>query len=75
MQIDIHDAEAQLSSLVQILLDRKEETIFISKDGKPIAKLSLIKQKNKRVGAAKEEMKNFDISLEEFNNIPIGFEN
>lgn len=73
MEISIYDAKTHLSSLIQSLIDEKEEVIYISKNGKPIAQLTLIKQKNsKRIGAAKKEMKGFEISLEDFNNIPIG---
>ena len=30
---------------------------------------TVLKKKTKRIGVAKEEMKDFDISLEEFNSI------
>ena len=73
MEISIYDAKTHLSSLIQSLVEEKEEIIFISKNGKPIVQMTLIRQKNsKRLGAAKKEMKDFDISLEDFNNIPIG---
>ena len=73
MEISIYDAKTHLSSLIQSLLDEKEDIIYISKNGKPVVQLTLIRQKNsKRVGAAKKEMKGFDISLEDFNSIPIG---
>ena len=73
MEISIYDAKTHLSSLIQSLVDEKEDVIYISKNGKPIVQLTLIRQKNsKRIGVAKKEMKGFEISLEEFNNIPIG---
>lgn len=73
MEISIYDAKTHLSSLIQSLVEEKEDIIFISKNGKPIVQMTLIRQKNnKRLGAAKKEMKDFDISLEDFNNIPIG---
>lgn len=73
MEISIYDAKTHLSSLIQSLLEEKEDVIYISKNGKPVVQLTLIRQKNsKRVGAAKKEMKGFDISLEDFNSIPIG---
>lgn len=72
MEISIYDAKTHLSSLIQSLVEEKEDVIYISKNGKPLVQLTLIKQKNsKRLGAAKKEMKDFDISLEAFNNIPI----
>ena len=73
MEINIYEAKTHLSNLIQQLVEEKEEVIYISKNGKPIVQLTLIKnKKSKRLGAAKKEMKDFDLSLEEFNNIPIG---
>ena len=72
MEISIYDAKTHLSNLIQQLVEEKEEVIYISKNGKPIVQLTLIKnKKSKRVGAARSEMKGFDLSLEDFNNIPI----
>ena len=72
MIISISEAKAHLSSLIQQLIEEKEDVIYISKNGKPIAQLTLIRnQKSKRIGVAKKEMKGFDLSLEEFNSIPL----
>ena len=72
MEINIYDAKTNFSKLIQSLVDEKEEVIFISKNGKPIVQMTLINKKNtNRVGAAKKDMEGFDISLEEFNSIPI----
>lgn len=73
MEIDIYNADAELSSLIELLVEEKEKVIYLSKDGKPIAQLTLIKNENKRVGGAKEEMAEFDISLEDFNSISTDF--
>ena len=73
MEISIYDAKTHLSNLIQQLVDEKEEIIYISKNGKPVVQLTLIKnKKSKRVGVAKKEMKDFNLSLEEFNNIQVG---
>lgn len=41
--------------------------------GKPVIQLTPVsKKKSERIGIAKKEMKDFDISLEDFNAIPIG---
>lgn len=73
MEISIYDAKAHLSNLIQQLVDEKEEIIYISKNGKPVVQLTLIKnKKSKRVGVAKKEMKDFNLSLEDFNNISVG---
>ncbi len=73
MEISIYDAKAHLSNLIQQLVDEKEEIIYISKNGKPVVQLTLIRnKKSKRVGVAKKEMKDFNLSLEDFNNISVG---
>ena len=72
MEISIYDAKANLSKLIQSLIDQKEEVIVISKNGKPVVQMTLISRKNnKRIGSAKKEMAGFDISLEDFNAIQI----
>ena len=64
-------AKTYFSKLVQLLIDGKEDSIIVSKNGKPVIQLVPISKKNsKRIGIAKKEMENFDISLEEFNAIP-----
>lgn len=72
MEISIYDAKTHLSNLIQQLVEEKEEVIYISKNGKPIVQLTLIKsKKSKRLGVARKEMKSFNLSLEDFNNIPL----
>ena len=72
MEISIYDAKTHLSNLIQQLVEGKEDVIYISKNGKPLVQLTLIKNKKiNRVGVAKKEMKGFDLSLEEFNAISI----
>ena len=71
MEINIYEAKTHFSKIIQDLVDGKEETIIVSKNGKPIIQISLInKQSKKRIGAAKKEMEGFNMSLEEFNAIP-----
>lgn len=73
MEISIYEAKSHLSSLIQQLVDEKEDIIYISKNGKPLVQLTLIKnKKSKRIGTAKKEMKFFNLSQEEFDDIPIG---
>ena len=72
MKTNISNAKSHLSELIQLLIDGKEEVIIISKHGKPVVQMTLIdKKNNKRVGAAKKEMKDFNLSLEDLNSIPI----
>ena len=72
MEINIYDAKTHLSNLIQQLVEEKEDVIYISKNGKPIVQLTLIKNKKaKRLGVAQKEMAGFIISQEEFDSIPI----
>ena len=72
MEINIYDAKAQFSKLIQLLVDGKEEVIVISKNGKPTAQITRLCGKNtKRVGAAKKEMEGFSITVDELNSIEI----
>ena len=76
MEINIYDAKTHLSKLIQNLIDEKEEEIIITKNGKPVVKMVLISNKNKkRLGIAAKEMNDFDLSLEMLNSIPVeGFD-
>lgn len=68
MVIDIKDAERDFSKLIESLVDRQEDEVIISINGKPAIKMEPI---NKRVGIAKEEMSDFDVSVEELDSIPV----
>ena len=73
MELSLYEAKTNFSKIVQLLIDGKEEVIVVSKNGKPVIQLTPVsKKKSERIGIAKKEMKDFDISLEEFNAIPIG---
>ena len=72
MEINIYDAKTNFSKLINSLLEEKEDVIVISKNGKPVVQMTLIKKKNsKRLGSAKKEMSGFDMSLEDFNSIEV----
>lgn len=72
MEISIYEAKTHLSKLINDLVEEKEEVIYISKNGKPIVQLSLIKNKNtKRVGAAKKELSSYQLTLEDLDSIPV----
>ena len=71
MEMSLYEAKTNFSKIVQDLLDGKEDVVVVSKNGKPAVQITLVSQKNsKRIGIAKKEMKDFDISLEEFDSIP-----
>ena len=72
MEISLYDAKTHFSNIVQSLIDEKEESIILTKNGKPIIEMKLLaKHDAKRMGAMKENY-NTDISLEEFDSIDIG---
>lgn len=73
MELSIYETKTNFSKLVQLLIDGKEDSIVVSKNGVPVIQLvPLTKKNSKRVGIAKKEMNGFDLSLEDFNNIEIG---
>ena len=76
MEMSIYDAKTNFSKIIQLLIDGKEESVVISKNGKPVVQMTLIAKKNsKRLGAAKTELAGFNLSLEDFNSIPVeGFD-
>lgn len=70
MKYDISKAKKYFSQIIQSLLDGKEESIIISKNGIPVIKMAPIDKKiNKRIGIAKKTTNGHDLSLEEFNSI------
>ena len=70
MEFSISEAQAKLEEIIDLILNRKEQSILVTKNGIPVVQISPIACKDyKRIGAAKEEMDGFDISLEEFNAI------
>ena len=71
MEISLYEAKTKFCKVVQDLLDGKEDVVIVSKNGKPAVQITIVNQKNsKRIGIAKKEMQDFDMSLEEFNDIP-----
>ena len=54
-QVNMLKAKTELSKLVHMLETRQEEVIYISKNGRPVAQLTLIAKapKQSRIGAAK----------------------
>ena len=72
MQINIYEAKAKFSKIIQMIADGTEDVIIISKNGKPTAQITRIAKKNsKRVGAAKKEMEGFDITVDDLDSIEI----
>ncbi len=70
MQVNILEAKTNLSSLVRLLENGKEESIIISRYGKPVAKMVVYNDApvSNRIGAAKGKLKSpvdFDQSNDE----------
>ena len=59
MQVNILEAKTNLSSLVRSIETGKEDSIIISRYGKPVAKLTLYAEAptTKRIGIAKGKLK------------------
>lgn len=72
MELNLYSVKTNFSKVIQQLIDGEEEIIIITKNGKPVVQMTpIIKKNSKKIGAAKNEMKGFDISLEEFDSIEI----
>ena len=57
-QVNMLEATADLSRLVQLLETHQEEVILIAKDGVPVVEMKLAKRKpiSKRIGVAKGKL-------------------
>jgi prevent-host-death family protein len=71
MQVNIHEAKAHLSELIERVL--RGEEIIIAKGNKPIAKLTALEspKQARQPGSAKNQIwmaKDFDTPLEDFED-------
>jgi len=68
MQVNIAENMSDLSKLVTLIETGKEERIIIARDGKPVAALTMYKDKpvSKRIGIAKGRLKSPD-DLDKYN--------
>ena len=72
MEYSIYEAKTNFSKIIQLLMDGSEDYIIISKNGKPVVQLVPFSKKNtNRVGIVKKEIGSFNLSLDEFNSIPV----
>ena len=70
MELSLSETRTHFCKVVQDLLDGRENVVIVTKNGSPAVQITIYNPKNnKRIGAAKNEMAGFDISLEEFNAI------
>lgn len=70
MQVNVFEAKTDFSKLIRILESKKEDSITVARNGKPVVKITLIDESpvSKRIGIAKGRYKapeNFDACNEE----------
>ena len=67
--INVYEAKTNLSKLLEMLEEGREEEIIIARYGKKIAKLVLFdgNKKGKRLGVAKGVLKEMPFSLEDID--------
>ena len=55
LQVNILEAKTDLSKLIRLLESKREDYITVARNGKPVAKLTLINETpvSKRIGAGK----------------------
>ena len=55
MQVNILEAKTEFSKLIRLLETRKEDFITVARNGKPVAKITLINEipVSRRIGVAK----------------------
>lgn len=55
MQVNILEAKTDFSRLIRLLESRREDCITVARNGKPVAKITLINETpvSKRIGVAK----------------------
>ena len=77
MQVDILEAKTNFSGLIRLLESKKEDSITVARNGKPVAKLTFIDDApvSKRIGAGKRRFTikgDFDADNEEIANLLMG---
>lgn len=61
MELNVYEAKTNFSKLVNSLIERENDIIYIAKNGKPVIQMTLIPQKkNKLIGAGKGILHDFD---------------
>ena len=55
MQVNILEAKTDFSKLIRLLESKREDCITVARNGKPVAKITLVQETpvSKRIGAAK----------------------
>ena len=71
MNKSVEEVSEKLEEIIDYLNSHKGEKLYITRNGKIVVKMEGILHTSKRIGVAKEEMKNKDITLEELNSIDV----
>ena len=70
--MEINCSNKEVTKAFDEIIDKKVDSVVITKEGKPVAKIVPIEEKKpKRLGLLKNEMGDYDISLEQFNSIEV----
>ena len=71
-RVNIYELKTHLSKYIELLEKGEEEDIIICRFDKPVAKISLYREKKKKIcGCAKEKFGGVDFELKEgFEDIP-----
>ena len=77
MQVNILEAKTDFSKLIRLLETKKEDYITVARNGKPVAKITLINEipVSKRIGIAKGKFTvkgDFDADNDEITEIMMG---
>ena len=70
LQVNMFEAKTDLSKLMKMLEEKTEDIIYLARNGKPIAQITLIPKNDvsKRIGAAKGKIVLPDDFDERFDN-------
>ena len=72
MKCSISYLRKNFSIIINLLSSGKEKTVIVTKRGKPFLLFTpFLNNSKNRIGIAKNEMEDFEISLQDFNSIKI----
>ena len=77
MQVNILEAKTDFSKLIRLLESKREDCITVARNGRPVAKITLIQETpvSKRIGAAKGKFNmkdDFDVDNQEIADMLTG---
>ena len=77
MQVNIFEAKTDFSKLIRMLETKREESITVARNGKPVAVITLYQEQpiSKRIGVAKGKFTihgDFDVDNQEIESLLTG---